>query len=212
MKAKSETRGRMVAGAADLIRRRGANATSVREVVRYTQSPRGSITHHFPGGKKQLVEEAVRYAGREVSDALRQQVAQLGLLAGLGAFLKMWRGVLQSTQFEAGCPVLTVSVEQYAGDDNAPDPVVQERLLDLTHEIFTEWQQILSSAMQGEGLPPARARRLARLVVSSIEGTVALCRASRSIDPLTDVQVELTDVLGSALGASSGNQKERKHR
>ena len=154
MKAKSETRGRMVAGAADLIRRRGANATSVREVVRYTQSPRGSITHHFPGGREQLVEEAVRYAGREVSDALRQQVAQLGLLAGLGAFLKMWRGVLQSTQFEAGCPVLTVSVEQYAGDDNAPDPVVQERLLDLTHEIFTEWQQILSSAMQGEGFPP----------------------------------------------------------
>ena len=212
MKTKSETRGRMVAGAADLIRRRGANATSVREVVRYTQTPRGSITHHFPGGKKQLVEEAVCYAGREVGDALRQQVAQLGVLAGLRAFLKMWRKVLESTQFEAGCPVLTVSVEQYAGDDNVPDPVVQEKLLDLTHEIFTEWQQILSSAMQGEGVPPARARRLARLVVSSIEGTVALCRASRSIDPLTDVEVELTVIVGSALGASAGQRKERKHR
>jgi len=54
----SDTRAKMVAGAADLMSRRGVNATSMREVVRHTGTPRGSIGHHFPGGKQQLIEIA----------------------------------------------------------------------------------------------------------------------------------------------------------
>ena len=67
---KSATRNKMVVGAADLMSRRGVNATSVREVVRQTDTPRGSIAHHFPRGKQQLLEEALAYAGREVSEPL----------------------------------------------------------------------------------------------------------------------------------------------
>lgn len=37
----SDTRAKMVAGAADLVSRRGVNATSLREVVRHTGTPRG---------------------------------------------------------------------------------------------------------------------------------------------------------------------------
>ena len=37
----SDTRAKMVAGAADLMSRRGVNATSMREVVRHTGTPRG---------------------------------------------------------------------------------------------------------------------------------------------------------------------------
>jgi AcrR family transcriptional regulator len=49
----------MIAGAADLVGRLGVNATSMREVVRYTETPRGSIAFHFPGGKVELVQDPI---------------------------------------------------------------------------------------------------------------------------------------------------------
>jgi AcrR family transcriptional regulator len=196
---KTPTRSKMVAGAADLIRRRGVNATSVREVVRHTETPRGSIGHHFPRGKQQLVEDAVAYAGQEVSGPLEQLVTERGAVAGLRAFIELWRNVLESSKYEAGCPVLAVAVEQYLSDDGTPNMKVQHRLLELAREIFDRWQRILSVSLRKEGVTPARARRLAALVVSSVEGTVALCRAARSSQPLNDVELELELALSSAI-------------
>jgi hypothetical protein len=49
-----------------------------------------------------------------------------------------------------------------------------------------------------------RAERLATLVVASIEGTVAMCRANRSADALDQVQEELETVLSSALARTPG--------
>src|SRR5512140_2322999 len=106
------TRDRMVAGAADLLRRRGVAATSLREVVRHTGTPRGSLSHHFPDGKAQLLEEAIVYARRHVSRQLGPALEQLGPIQGLRAFADSWRRILESTSFEAGCPVMAVAIEQ----------------------------------------------------------------------------------------------------
>ncbi len=196
---KTGTKDRMVAGAAELIRRRGVNATSVREVVRHSETPRGSVAHHFPRGKQQMIEEAVVYSGREVGEPLEQLVGARGASAGLRAFIKLWRNVLEGSAFEAGCPVLAVAVEQYVGDDGTPNMKVQAQLLSVAHNIFEGWQHTLSTALQRDGIKPARARRLAALVVSSVEGTVALCRAARSARPLDDVEAELDLALSSAI-------------
>ncbi|MDV7102612.1 TetR/AcrR family transcriptional regulator, partial [Gordonia amicalis] len=52
----SEARGpreRMIVHAADLIGRDGVAATSIGDVITASAAPRGSIYHHFPGGKTQ---------------------------------------------------------------------------------------------------------------------------------------------------------------
>jgi AcrR family transcriptional regulator len=72
-----EARRRMVAGAADMIRRRGLAATSVRDLARHAHAPLGSTYHYFPGGKQQLAAEAVRFAGGTVSPVLAAWEAQL---------------------------------------------------------------------------------------------------------------------------------------
>jgi AcrR family transcriptional regulator len=202
---KTGTRSKMVAGAVDLIRRRGVNATSMREVVRHTDTPRGSIGHHFPGGKQELIEDAVTHAGQEVSGPLEQLVNEHGAVAGLRAFIELWRNVLESSRYEAGCPVLAVAVEQYLSDDGTPNTNVQEKLLKLARQIFDSWQRILSTSLRKEGISQARARRLAALVVASVEGTVALCRAARSSQPLNDVQLELELALSSAIAAAKSS-------
>jgi AcrR family transcriptional regulator len=198
----ADTRKRMVAGAVDLIRRRGVNATSLREVVRHTDTPRGSITHHFPQGKQQLVTEALVLAHAEVSTPLAHLVARLGVVAGLRAFIDGWRQLLESSDFDAGCPVLAAAVEHYVGDDGQPNTVAQTALLHTANDAFADWQRILEQGLVKEGLDPAHARRLSTLVIAAIEGTVALCRAARASTALTDVQIELEALLVREIAAA----------
>src|SRR5262245_39503478 len=199
----SDTRAKMVAGAADLMSRRGVNATSLREVVRHTGTPRGSIGHHFPGGKQQLIEHALVFAGRQVSGPLEHLTQKHGAIAGLRAFIALWRQTLERTKFQAGCPVLAVAVEQYVNDatekEGVPDEAAQQHLLDLANGVFSDWQRIMFAALRREGVAPARARRLAALVIASTEGTVAMCRAARNAQPLEDVRQELELVLSAAI-------------
>jgi AcrR family transcriptional regulator len=199
----SDTRARMVAGAADLMSRRGVNATSMREVVRHTGTPRGSIGHHFPRGKQELIEDALVFAGKQVSGPLQHLTQSRGAVAGLRAFIALWRQTLERTKFQAGCPVLAVAVEQYVNDatekDGEPDEAARQRLLDLANGVFADWQRIMFAALRRDGVAPARARRLAALVIASTEGTVAMCRAARSAQPLDDVRQELELVLSNAL-------------
>lgn len=199
----SETKAKMVAGAADLMGRRGVNGTSMRDLVRHTGTPRGSISHHFPRGKQQLIEEAIVFAGAQVSGPLEHLTRDRGAIAGLRTFIALWRQTLEKTKFQAGCPVLAVAVEQIVNDaterEGKPDEAAQGHLLDLADGVFADWQRIMVEALRREGVTSARARRLATLVIASVEGTVAMCRAARSAQPLEDVRLELELVLSTAI-------------
>ena len=175
----------------------------MREVVRSTGTPRGSIAHHFPGGKQQLIEEAVGFAGKAIAVPLQRLMQERGALEGMNRFIDLWRQALQASGFEAGCPVLAVCLEGPVSDEPGPAgtlaPAEQARLLAIAHEAFTEWQHLIAEALRREGLKPARAKRLAALIVASVEGTVAMCRAARCVKPLDDVQEELQILVGCAL-------------
>src|SRR5262249_52667678 len=57
--AERTPRERMVFAAVQSIRERGVAGTALRDVVERAEAPRGSLQHYFPGGKDQLVAEAV---------------------------------------------------------------------------------------------------------------------------------------------------------
>ena len=192
----------MIAGAASMIARRGVNATSVREVVRHTQTPRGSIAHHFPGGKQQLVEEAVTFAGQAISTALERRMQEQGALAGMRLFINLWRQNLEASKFTAGCPVLAVCLDHGLDTETTPDAAsisARLRLLDVSNAAFADWQQIICGALMREGVSPVRAQRLATLAISAVEGTVAMCRAARNPSALDAVAAELELAVAAAI-------------
>ena len=55
----SDSRQRMLIAAAEMLARHGLNATSIREMAKRAEAPVGSTYHHFPGGKQQVLVEAV---------------------------------------------------------------------------------------------------------------------------------------------------------
>jgi len=193
----SSTKEKMIAGAADLISRQGVAATSLRDVVHHTGTPRGSLAHHFPGGKQQMLEEAVAYADHAVAGPLADLLHTRGPVEGLLAFIAWWQHVLEVSDFEAGCPVLAVAIEQGSVMDTLGDEEVgaRERLRLLVHGAFSSWQGIFAGSLVKAGVEDERAKSLAALVVASVEGTVAMCRAARSREPLDSVTRELHAIL-----------------
>ena len=64
----SDVRDRMADTAARLLAERGYQSTSFSEVIDSSGAPRGSIYHHFPGGKDEPVAHALdRQAARVIA-------------------------------------------------------------------------------------------------------------------------------------------------
>jgi TetR/AcrR family transcriptional repressor of lmrAB and yxaGH operons len=174
-------RERMVASAVDLLARRGLQATSFSEVLEHSGAPRGSIYHHFPGGKDQMIGSALDAAGTRAIELLDRK-------AGAPAedvatwFLHIWREVLIRGKFEAGCAVLAVAVA--AG---SPE------LLDQTALVFRTWRRRLAELLEQGGLRPADAQRFAAMLVASSEGAVVLARAEQSLEPFDLVAEQLVE-------------------
>src|SRR5690348_9465199 len=82
-------RERMVYSAAQLIRREGVTSTGVRDVVAHAKAPRGSVQHYFPGGKEQLVNEAVGWAGDFAGSRIAHFVSNLRRPTPAGLFAAM---------------------------------------------------------------------------------------------------------------------------
>jgi AcrR family transcriptional regulator len=178
----------MIQSAALLMRERGVEATSFSDVLDHSGAPRGSIYHHFPGGKAQLVEEATRYAGDFIAAGLAAALEEDDPVAALQRFTDLWLGTLRDSDFKAGCPVVAVAVE---GDRSAEARAA-------AGAAFDRWERLLADALTHRGVAAERAHGLATLAVASIEGGVVLARAQRSTAPLERIAAELGAIVRSA--------------
>jgi TetR/AcrR family transcriptional repressor of lmrAB and yxaGH operons len=186
----TDSRQRMIETAAVLMRERGVEATSFSEVIARSGAPRGSIYHHFPGGKAQLIEEATRYAGEYTAAGLAGALWQDDPVAAMRALTGGWLKLLRKSDYGAGCPVVAASLE------GAAAPGARE----AAGAAFSRWRQLLAGALEPHGLSGERARSVATLVISSIEGAVVLARATRSLDPVKRVASELEALIADAIG------------
>jgi AcrR family transcriptional regulator len=177
----------MIVSTALLLREKGLTGTSFGDVIDHSGAPRGSIYHHFPDGKAQLVEEAMQYAGSYVADSIEDADP----IEALRSFKRGWRKVLEGSDFRAGCPIVAVAVEAHS---DAP------QLAAAAAAAFASWQDALQVLLERDGVEPDRARRLAATTVAAIEGAVVICRARRDMKPLEDVSAELETMLSAALG------------
>lgn len=182
----------MVYSAAQLVRERGVTGTGVRDVVDRAAAPRGSFQHYFPGGKDQLVSEALLWSGDFAAQWVASYVDRARRPTPSGLFTHMvspWKGEFSTRGFERGCPVNAAAADLAGGDS----PVNVE-----LREALTRWEEAIVAALLRMGIPTRRGRRLATLMLSSLEGAILLARLHRSVQPLTTVAAELGPLLDQA--------------
>jgi len=186
-------RERMVFSAAQLIRRDGVAATGMREVAAHAGAPRGSLQHYFPGGKEQLVNEAVAWAGRYAARRVARFLATMpeptpsGLFA---AMVRQWTDEYEAEGFGGGCPVAAATVDCAESAEGTRSTAAAA---------FAAWNRPVAEALTTMGVPAERAPALATLMISALEGAILIARAERSTRPLTLVSTELSPLLDTHL-------------
>lgn len=192
-------RERMVRSAAQLIRRKGVSGSGMREIVTEADAPRGSLQHYFPGGKDELVGEALLWMGGVAARRVRRNLERPDLSspsALLAAIVDDWRRDLTSEDYTAGCPLVAAAADAAATSDE---------LRRVLRRAFDGWQNPLAVALVELGVPDDRAEGLAMLVISALEGAIILARVRCDLAPLDALVAE----LGPVLDASTAKQRKR---
>ena len=92
---------------------------------------------------------------------------------------------LADSDYEQGCPVATVALEQ-ASLDTA--------VTTSTRTAMTAWSGLWADAFSAAGVPIDRAEELGTLVVVNVEGALLLSRVTRTLRPL-ELAAESTAAL-----------------
>ena len=162
-----------------LLARQGLHGTSFAAILAETGAPRGSLYHHFPTGKDELVAAAVDEAGKVLRDALAGASGKPAA-AVVEHFLAIWRAVLTRGECDAGCAVLAVTIEGAL-------PELRARAA----ATFQSWSTLLGDLLTQGNLPRKQAQAMAVTMIAAVEGAVALSRAVGNAKPFETVAAQL---------------------
>jgi AcrR family transcriptional regulator len=179
----------LLKGARQLLAEKGYAGMELRDVAERGHAPRGSIYHHFPGGKVQLAREAAELEGTTIRDLIERSLEDRGLRETLFMFGEIFRRRVADHPERIGCPVAAAALAR------PEDP----ELAAVATAAFQSWERPIAAALRDEGVGSKDAEAFAGLVVSTVEGALLRARAAGSQEPLDSAIAGLGQALDSLL-------------
>ncbi|WP_078293695.1 TetR/AcrR family transcriptional regulator [Mycobacterium sp. D16R24] len=183
----------LIASVTGLVRRRGVAGTGLNALLEDSGVSRRTIYLNFPGGKQELVAEATRLAGRELTDIIKAAGDGIDPARGIELFIELWKAQLGETEMQAGCPIVAAVL----GRTDAPQAAA------AAADAFRDWHELLAGRLEKYGVEAATARSLARTMIAAIEGAVIMSIAEQSTETLDDVGQRLAELIRLHIPAES---------
>ena len=168
--ASGSSKDRMIEAAIDLMRASGLSGAGINDVVLHSGAPRGSLYHHFPGGKLQMAGEALTVQGARIQSFIDQAlgstpVARDKVVALFDAFARR----VEEAEFRKSCALGCVALDLDQDTD---------RLREVVAQSFMAWQETIA----GHFVPLGKreAAEFASLLLTGIEGAYVRARAEHS--------------------------------
>jgi TetR/AcrR family transcriptional repressor of lmrAB and yxaGH operons len=178
---------RLVVATLDLLRGGGLSGAGINQVIDASRAPKGSVYHYFPGGKQELVIEALREAERTVGQSFSNVFSDTAHVAEkVRALFTKTAVSLEANEFAKGCPVAAVTLD-LDRDSQA--------LRDVCREVFDRWLDAIAQGL--DDVPRAERRAVAQLILATLEGGLVLARARAAKAPLLESGNALATVLGA---------------
>jgi len=196
-----KTRQRIVSEAAALFNKQGFAGSSMADLMEATGLEKGGIYRHF-SSKEEVAAEAFDYAWQVATDL---RMHDLDSVANSVDRLKRFVAnfVERRSPVPGGCPLLNTAVE--ADDGN---PVMRERARTALRQWHSQLSSITTSGIRkGEIRKGVSPKKLATLIVSSLEGALMISRLERSNEALRGVQAHLNDHLEAEVRSRKSPRK-----
>lgn len=179
----------IVETAMNLFRKNGYAATGLNAIVEASGAPKGSVYHYFPKGKASIAEAALLLAGeRTVAtlDALCTEASDAGeAIVGHAELLAQW---MQKSGFRDGCPITTTLLELAPAD---------RAVTAAGRTAYSQRIDRLARRLVDDGFGAVRARNLATLCTSALQGALIQSRIEQSGRALLVTAQELAALLDS---------------
>ena len=197
MRKGEHTRQEIIRKAAPIFNQKGYDGAALSDLMRATGLEKGGIYRHF-SSKEELAAEAFDYAWKETLqarihdlDSVADSVDRLKQL--LANFVER-RGIIPG-----GCPLLNTAIDTDDGNS-----VLRER----ARSALRGWRDYIVSIVRdgikaGEIRPKTDAKKLAIVMISSLEGAVMAYRLERDDEQLRTVQAHLENYLEREVRAAS---------
>ena len=191
MRKGEATRERIIAAAAPIFNQHGYEGTSMQQLMEATGLEKGGLYRHF-GSKEELAAEAFRFSLNHVRKIRFEDIDHIpGTLPKLRYFVE--RFVEAPSPIPGGCPLMNTAID--ADDGNLT-------LRNLAAQALRRWRNALAHITSegietGEIRPGADPRRIANVMISTLEGALMLSRIEGNRTPLADARATLEDWLDS---------------
>jgi AcrR family transcriptional regulator len=169
-------RDRLVATTETMLREAGMSGAGIKEVVARSGAPIGSLYHYFPGGKSQLVSEALRSHAAKLPHIIERSFdGKRSASAAVHALFNAAADGFERGGADKGCAIGAVAL-----DLRRDDAAIRE----ICRQALDAWVDDVATRLP---LMDARARRsLAVTIVGAIEGSFVLARAGGDGQPFRD--------------------------
>ncbi|WP_446220441.1 TetR/AcrR family transcriptional regulator [Micromonospora sp. IBHARD004] len=189
------TRGRIVAGAAALIRAQGVEHTGLDDIRSVTATSKSQLFHYFPGGRGDLLYAV---AAHEATQVIADQQPALDQLGPPHTWV-VWRSVVVRKYREQGreCPLRSLT-SQLADSDPRIGPLVASLLED--------WHARLEAGAVRAGMSSPGA--LATSILAAVQGGVGLLMATGNVSYLeTALDIAIAPIDGTGRKPSSAGPR-----
>ncbi len=184
----SSKRDQIIETTCQLMEMQGYHATGLNQILAESNTPKGSLYHYFPEGKEELTVEAIERSSQLIESRIRDVMAETGeAVTAVTTFIRTLASHVDASGYKAGGPITAIALESASTNG---------RLRDACRQAYQDWQDAFADKLRLGGYSEARARRLAAVIVSALEGGIILSRSQHSPQPLLDIADEIEVLLG----------------
>lgn len=185
---KHNAREAIVDTASRLFFTQGYHATGLNQIIKDSESPKGSLYYYFPDGKEELALTCIHRTSEEVAGALRHYMESGGTAAlAVQQFILSMAETAETTSFEGLVP--------FSFWVAAETSCVSDQLRSACQCVFKDWQEVIAQRLITDGLKEEAAERKAMVVVSLFEGALLLALTSKNTYPLVAAAESIPAIL-----------------
>ncbi len=179
-----ETRKKIIDTVIELLKVKGYNGVGLQEIVTASGTPKGSLYFHFPGGKDEIVETAIKQHGENVDKYFKKVfLDSTDIATAFKKVIMFWINELESSDFTKGCPIANTTVDL---------PSIANTTQEVCASCFYRMKDVMAERLRRDGMHPTDAEKQAAFVLSSLVGAVIMSRAYRNTEPLKIIAERLT--------------------
>jgi TetR/AcrR family transcriptional repressor of lmrAB and yxaGH operons len=189
MNTKTDSKEKILNAASRLFQLKGYNATGLNEILKESDSPKGSLYYYFPQGKEELALAAIQLATESISRNIREALSRY--IDPVEAIQHNISNIIEDLNRDGKVEDISISLlalETYLSS---------EKLRNACRDAFFTLENVYADKLLQSGYEKEKARELGMVIQLMIEGAISVCVTKKDVTALLAVSKQIAILLNS---------------